>query len=235
MPDIFQTTDGAGGALYEEARRAGKFVTFGISRLRMATDGGGVTTLVCGFGCPLRCRFCINAQSWHAGTKVAAYTPRELYDALCVDGLYFRATGGGVTFGGGEPLLQWDFLPAFREVCGADWKINMETSLQAPREVVAALVPVVDEWIVDAKDADTGRYKAYTGGDGAVMRENLAFLLGAVDPARVLVRLPLIPGCNTDADVAGSRERFAALGATRFDCFKYRENDAGASLNEHKA
>ena len=226
MPDFFQTTDGAGGALYEEARRAGKFVTFGISRLRMATDGGGVTTLVCGFGCPLRCRFCINAQSWHAGTKVAAYTPRELYDALRVDGLYFRSTGGGVTFGGGEPLLQADFLPAFRAVCGTDWKINVETSLQVPRETVASLVPIVDEWIVDAKDADAGRYKAYTGGDGTVARDNLAFLLGAVDPTRVLVRLPLIPGYNTEEDVAASREAFAALGATRFDCFRYKEPEA---------
>ena len=225
MPDFFQTTDGAGGALYEEARRAGKFITFGISRLRMATDGDGVTTLVCGFGCPLRCRFCINAQSWHAGTKVAAYTPEELYDALCVDGLYFRATGGGVTFGGGEPLLQWDFLPAFREVCGAGWKINVETSLQAPREVVAALVPVVDEWIVDAKDADARRYKAYTGGDGAIMRENLAFLLSAVGPEHVLVRLPLIPEYNTPGDVEASREALAALGCTRFDLFSYKKTE----------
>ena len=225
MPDIFQTTDGAGGALYEEARRAGKFVTFGISRLRLTTDGVGVTTLVCGFGCPLRCRFCINPQSWHAGTKVAAYTPRELYDLLRVDGLYFRATGGGVTFGGGEPLLQADFLPAFRAVCGTGWKINVETSLQVPREVVASLTSVVDEWIVDAKDADARRYKAYTGGDAAVMRGNLAFLIGAVGPEHVLVRLPLIPEYNTPGDVEASREALAALGCTRFDLFSYKKTE----------
>ena len=85
------------------------FPTAAISRLRMATDGEGITTLVCAWGCPLRCKYCLNKFTWDENTKVRRYTPQELYDKVRLDSLYFEATGGGVTFGGGEPLLYADF------------------------------------------------------------------------------------------------------------------------------
>ena len=80
-----------------------------LSRLRMQTDGVGVTTLVAGAGCPLRCKWCINKKLLAMG-KPERVTPRQLYEKVRCDDLYFRATGGGVTFGGGEPLLHAAFL-----------------------------------------------------------------------------------------------------------------------------
>ena len=75
-----------------------------ISRHRIQTDGEGVTTL-CGFyGCPLRCKYCINPQSFRDDTKKLLHTPESLYNAVKLDDIYFLATNGGVTFGGGEPL-----------------------------------------------------------------------------------------------------------------------------------
>ena len=81
---------------------------FGISRLRMGVDGKGVTTLVAFMGCPLHCRYCINAQChdsiYEKGRSlrkgVQMLSPKELYDIVKKDNIYFQTTGGGVCFGG---------------------------------------------------------------------------------------------------------------------------------------
>ena len=95
---------------------------FGISRLRMETDGDGVTTLVGCLGCPLRCRLCINPHAQNPATPHRRLSAEQLVDELRVDGLYFSATGGGATFGGGEPLLHADCLAEFAEKRPADWR-----------------------------------------------------------------------------------------------------------------
>ncbi len=59
----------------------------------------------------------------------ASVLPAELYDETRIDELYFLATNGGVTFGGGEPGMHPDFIREFRELCGQGWQINLETSL----------------------------------------------------------------------------------------------------------
>ena len=94
----------------EHNEQATKAPVVTYSRLRMLVDGDGITTLVCFHGCPLRCKWCINPFSFNPDTKVAWMTPQMLYDKVRLDELYFVATGGGVTFGGGEPLLYPGFL-----------------------------------------------------------------------------------------------------------------------------
>ena len=190
----------------------------------MGIDGAGVTTLVAGAGCPLSCRWCLN-RDLLAKEKPRWVTARELYDRVSIDNLYFLATGGGVTFGGGEPLLHAGFIAAFREVCGSAWRITAETSLAVPWQQAAAASEVVDEFIVDCKDMDDGRYRRYTGGDGALMRENLRKLADAVGPERILVRVPLIPEFNTEEDQARSAELLRGMGITRLDLFSYTRGD----------
>lgn len=198
------------------------FRAFGISRLRMASDGEGVTTLVCGYGCPLRCRYCLNPQSWREGTVTRAYAPEELWRVLKRDDLYFRATGGGVTFGGGEPLLYADFLPAFRAVCGEEWRINVETCLSVSRRSVELAAQAADCFYVDVKEGDPTRYAAYTGREGNLAWDNLAWLLSAVGGDRIVARVPLIPGYNTAVDTDATADRLRAMGITRIDRFAYR-------------
>jgi pyruvate formate lyase activating enzyme len=82
----------------------------------MQLDGPGVTTLVCFHGCPLRCRYCLNPFSFAPETKRTNMSPRQLFDRVRLDELYFLSTGGGVTFGGGEPLLYPDFIQEFRTI-----------------------------------------------------------------------------------------------------------------------
>lgn len=195
---------------------------FAVSRLRMGTDGRGVTTLVCARGCPLRCRHCMNPQSWQPGEPFRSYTPRALCDSVQVDDLYFQATGGGVTFGGGEPLLYADFIRLFRRLSGERWRITVETCLNLPSpEPVRIAACCVDEFIVDVKDMNPDTYRRYTGGDIAPMLANLELLLTRVGPDRVLARVPAIPGYNGPEDVDQSVARLKAMGVTRFDRFAY--------------
>ena len=100
----------------------------GLSRHRIGVDGAGVTTLVAFHGCPLRCQYCLNPKALSPNGVWKRYTPEELYNHVKQDDLYFRATGGGVTFGGGEPLLSCKEILHFHKICrdkGHDWKINI--------------------------------------------------------------------------------------------------------------
>lgn len=126
-----------------------------------------------------------------------------------------------MTFGGGEPLLYPDFLRQFRELCGRDWRLSVETSLSASEEAVRALAEVVDEFIIDCKDTDPKIYHAYTGKENDGMMRNLSLLLSLVPTERVLLRLPLIPDYNDEACRQKSRARLSEMGVSRFDEFSY--------------
>ena len=198
------------------------FPSIGIDRLRMATDGDGVTTLVCAQGCPLRCKYCINPQS--SISKKAPrhlFTPSELYNALKIDSLYFLATGGGVTFGGGEPLLYPDFIVEFAKLA-KDWKIYVETSLSVNHENLKKVMPYVDCFFVDIKDTDPEIYKAYTGRDIDRAITNLSYLAKHTDSEKIIVRLPRIPHFNDDNCRNKSEEHLRKMGITRFNRFDYR-------------
>ena len=98
---------------------------FAVSRLRMNTDGSGITTLVAFMGCPLKCRYCLNPkchESIKEGDDIMMLTPQGLYDLVKIDNIYFQTTGGGVCFGGGEPTMYANFIKEFRQVCGDKWK-----------------------------------------------------------------------------------------------------------------
>ena len=191
-----------------------------VSRLRMEIDGEGVTTLIAGAGCPLSCKYCINKEVLQKPTK--AVTPQELYDKVKIDGLYFQATGGGVTFGGGESLLHAEFIREFRTLCQSRWRIYAETSLNVPHENVRIAAECVDGFIVDIKDMNPEIYHAYTGQDNAQVMENLRLLISLVGQERILARIPLIPNFNTPEDQKKSLEALKSLGLTRFDVFAYR-------------
>jgi len=193
---------------------------FGISRHRLTTDGEGVTTLVAFSGCPLRCKYCLNKASWDM-EKGRDYTPELLFEEVKIDQLYFLATHGGVTFGGGEPLLQVEFIKEFRELCGPQWQLLAETSLNVPFEHIEAVDAVLDGYIVDIKDMDPEIYEAYTGKDNALVKANLQWLLRNGDPNRIMVRVPHIPEFNTDEDMTQSIESLKAMGVVNFDEFQY--------------
>lgn len=194
----------------------------GIARHRLSTDGDGITTLVAFHGCPLRCRYCLNPQSLDNGDCFREYSPEELYAETRIDELYFIATNGGVTFGGGEPCLRADFIREFSELCSASWQLNLETSLNVPSVNIEALLPVVNTMIIDIKDMNPDIYRSYTGQSNDLVIDNLRLIADSGRQKDCIIRLPLIPDFNTETDRTASRSRLETLGFDNFDLFTYQ-------------
>ena len=193
----------------------------GICRHRLAVDGAGVTTLVAFHGCPLRCRYCLNPQCLDSEKVWREMSAEEILEELQRDDLYFRATSGGVCFGGGEPLLRSEMIQEVCRLMTEEWSVTIETSLNVPLQRVEAVAPFVRQWIIDVKDMNADIYHRYTSIDNGRVRENLQWLVTHIDTEKVLIRLPLIPEYNTPADVAASRKELQAMGFTHFDEFEY--------------
>lgn len=138
----------------------------GIDRHRLATDGDGITTLVAFHECPLRCAYCINAQCFKESPE-CKLTVDKLIERLMPDNIYFLATGGGVTFGGGEPLLYADFISEFTRKMPEEWKITIESSLNVPNKNIFKVAQFADLLVIDIKDMDEFIYKQYTGKDNS--------------------------------------------------------------------
>ena len=192
-----------------------------INRHRLTTDGEGVTTLVGFHGCPLHCEYCLNAQCLQADGVWCRLTPGELYSEVEIDDLYFVATGGGICFGGGEPLLRSDFIKAFAEIMNPEWKLTIETSLNVPLENVKAIASLVQMWYVDIKDMNPDIYKAYGCKENKQVIGNLQWLAANGYADKVIIRLPLIPEYNIDEDRQRSQHQLEEMGFTNFDKFNY--------------
>jgi pyruvate formate lyase activating enzyme len=196
----------------------------GINRLRMGTDGKGVSTLVAFYGCNLSCKYCLNPQCKNEETRRTNITPAHLVEILSVDDIYFRSTGGGVVFGGGEPLLHAEYI---KEVCKKipkGWMKRIETSLNVSWDSISLLIPYIDEWIVDIKDSHQDIYKAYTGVDGSAVYENISKLSEKIGKDKIVIRIPEIPDYNTEENVLGSMYIYENLG--KIDLFRYRKINA---------
>lgn len=194
-----------------------------INRHRLKTDGVGVTTLVASYGCPLKCKYCINKRVLDPAilSKCVQMTPEQLYEKLKIDDLYFIATGGGITFGGGESLLYADFIAAFREVCGDKWQITLETSLNVPMENLRTILPVADAFIIDIKDMNPDIYKAYTGRSNERVIENLKLLIKEKSPEQIRIRVPKIPEFNSRDDMETSVQILKEMGFKDIEVFPY--------------
>ena len=182
---------------------------FAISRLRMGTDGSGITTLVTFMGCPLKCKYCLNQKChepiYESDGKtlrkgIMMLTPQELYDIVKVDNIFFQSTGGGICFGGCEPTLYKDFIVEFKKICGDKWKITLETCLRCSFNTIQDLSPVVDHWIVDIKSMNPFIYEEYTGVMSGVL-QHLSSIQKLVSQEKITVKVPHIPGFNDDEDL----------------------------------
>lgn len=162
-------------------------------------DGPGIRALVGFCGCPLNCAYCINKEALSSNVG-KWYTPESLLKAIEKDDMYFQATGGGVTFGGGEPALQSDFIVRFREICPPEWTIALESSFNVAQKHIEALLGVIDYWYIDIKDMNPEIYKRYTGKDNARVKENLQFLVDHWKKGEIVARVPLIKGYNIEED-----------------------------------
>jgi len=191
-----------------------------ISRHRMGSDGEGVSTLVTFWGCPLRCKYCINDFCHDENYKCIRISPEKLYERLRVDDIYYRMSGGGIVFGGGEPLLQSEYIAETVKLFPEAWKVRIETSLNIDWRQIEPLIPYVDQWIIDIKDMNPAIYKKYTGLSNDKVAKNLEALCKCKNTKQLLIRIPNIPEYNTNEDVNRSIEHVRKFG--HIDCFTYK-------------
>jgi len=149
-------------------------------------------------------------------------TPEEVMKELKRDELYYIATRGGVTFGGGEPLLNSSFIKEVLDLGAKEWNVTVETSLNVPRQHLELLLPYIDEYIVDIKDMDLDIYKRYTCKNNELVRSNLKWLIDKGLADHILCRIPLISGYNDKTHQEKSREELTKMGISRFDLFTYK-------------
>ena len=205
----------------EKRIRMNKSSLIGISRLRMGTDGHGITTLVAFHGCPLMCKYCLNPACTDPNAEIKRMSPEEVMLELRKDELYYIATKGGITFGGGEPLLNSLFIKEILELGAKEWNITVETSLNVPRHHLELLLPYIDEYIVDIKDMDSDVYKQYTGKGNEQVKSNLKWLIENGKAKQILCRIPLILGYNNIQSQENSKKELIQMGIDRFDLFTY--------------
>lgn len=184
-------------------------------------DGPGIRTTVFFKGCPLKCRWCHNPEcvssepqmmhypekcigcgmcneGCYTGAKTICgreYTASELMEEILSDREYY-GTDGGVTFSGGEPLMQKEFLHIITDMC-RDNGINtaIETSLIIYDEELFKKMNVI---MADFKIWDDEIHKEYTGVSNRIIKENFLLLDSLGIP--ITARTPVIPEIRQDID-----------------------------------
>lgn len=133
-------------------------------------------------------------------------TVEEVMEEVLRDrGLYLNSNGG-VTFSGGEVLMQQDFLEALLTACHEEGiHTAIETSMYAQWSKIERLLPLVDLWFCDIKAVDEALHEAGTGVGNRRILDNIARL--SKSGANIIIRMPLIPGFND------SEEHVLRLGA----------------------
>jgi pyruvate formate lyase activating enzyme len=165
-------------------------------------DGPGIRTTVFLKGCPMLCMWCHNPEGQSrqpqvirglTGERLAGkeYTAKELAELLNQQVDILRANEGGLTFSGGEPLLQADFVAEVIDLLD-DVHVLLDTSGYGQEQDFRQLVHRSDLVFFDLKIIDSKVHQHYTGCDNDLVLRNLHILNDMGKP--FVVRVPLVPG-----------------------------------------
>lgn len=189
-------------------------------------DGPGIRTTVFLKGCPLDCWWCHNPESRHSlpeampvglqASNHASDQDRRAATIGCVvsvehvmaqivqDEIFYDQSGGGVTFSGGEPMMQIDFLIALLAACrNRGLRTAIDTCGYALEEDFDRVYNLVDLFLFDLKLMDPALHLKFTGVTNELIQSNLAMLASRGE--KVTVRVPMIP------DITDTRENLEAI------------------------
>ncbi len=172
-----------------------------------------------------RCGCCVEA-CWSGARELVGreMTTEEVLEEVSRDTVFYDESRGGVTFSGGEPLLQHEFLASVLQGC-RDRGIHtaVDTSGYAAPTVLDAVAEVADLFLYDFKLFDEERHRRFTGVSNRLILENLRRLTAR--KSSVIVRVPLIPGINDDDEnIRAIGEFVASLGGiSEIDVLPYHE------------
>lgn len=182
-------------------------------------DGPGIRTTVFFQGCNLHCEWCHNPETIPLKGSVLQYkngekkisgslmTVQGVMEYILEDMDFYKASGGGVTISGGEPLLQPEFCRALASACNSHQiDVILDTAGNVPYEAFEQVLPYIKTIFFDLKANCIEDYKQRTGGSFDLIIDNLKQLVeNEVD---VVVRIPVIPGHN---DSMGYMEKYADI------------------------
>jgi pyruvate formate lyase activating enzyme len=183
-------------------------------------DGYGIRTIVFLKGCALRCRWCCNpeSQGYDIETMLVQgketiigqdITVAEVMETVEKDRTYYQRSGGGMTLSGGECLCQ----PAFsRDLLRGSKERGISTAIESmgfgPYESIEAMLPYLDQYLLDIKHMDCGKHREYTGKSNKAMLEN-AYRIAVSGAVELSIRIPVIPGFNDTEKEIGDIAAYA--------------------------
>ena len=156
------------------------------------------------------------------------YSHEELLSIILRDRELYSQTGGGVTFSGGECVLQIDFLEEMLKACKKEG-INtaVDTAGNVPTEYIRRILPYVDTFLYDIKCVDSELHRQFTGYSNSLILENLDYLCQS--GACVVVRVPVVVGFNAnDGEMNRIFELLKGKNVHRVELMPYHR------LGEHK-
>ncbi|MHA1121371.1 MAG: glycyl-radical enzyme activating protein [Candidatus Heimdallarchaeota archaeon] len=184
-------------------------------------DGPGIRTTIFFKGCPMDCWWCHNPEShstepetitrqvFTGSSSKACFERKELIgkeisldeiiEEIMKDQVFYEISSGGVTFSGGEPLLQSNFLLSLlKKSKELGLHTTLDTSGCASSDVVEEIAEFVDLFLFDLKIVDEEKHSKYTGKSNTIIKQNLGLLTKA--GLNVIIRIPVIPTVNDSLD-----------------------------------
>ena len=135
----------------------------------------------------------------------------DLYSEIVKDKSYFEKSGGGITLGGGEPVLQSDFCKSLLTLLN-DSKIHtaVDTCGRCTRQALDSILPHTDLLLYDLKEINPAKHKDFTGSDNHTILKNLVYIKETMQsrgkPQALWIRTPVIP------DATASEENIRGIG-----------------------
>lgn len=174
-------------------------IIFNIQRFSV-NDGPGIRTTVFLKGCPLSCSWCHNPegisnkiQKLNGDTFGRKISAEEALTEIKKDQVFYDQSGGGVTFSGGEPLSQLEFLSECLDLCKANGiHTAIDTTGYTDIDQIKKIAKKTDLFLYDLKFIDPIQHLKHTGVSNSEILENLDYLL--VNGNKLIIRIPLIPG-----------------------------------------
>lgn len=190
-------------------------IIYDIKRFSV-NDGPGIRTTVFFKGCPLACRWCHNPESRSGEIEQATLIRKlgnkefcqqetigkstsidEVMDEIGKDSVFYETSTGGVTFSGGEPLFQPEFLKALAEACRSEGiHTCLDTSGYCSPQLFRDLIPKIDLFLYDIKILNREEHIHFVGYPNDDILHNLRQLDDA--GGNYIIRVPVIPGVNLD-------------------------------------
>ena len=194
---------------------AEKCVSCGVCQRVCPSPDKCVTCGTCARYCPAQARKCFGEE----------YNSAELLEVICADRDYYSATGGGVTFSGGECMLYPDYLADLARRCKENGiSVAVDTAGAVPYAHFEKLLPYTDVFLYDIKCLDSQLHRQGTGVGNEIILKNLERL--RKEGKRILIRIPEIPGFSQGQEV----EKVKAYCQTRnlpYEVLSYHEMGEG--------